>query len=129
MREAIRFTYIALAILCVLICLFLWPLYGSIGIGVILFGLGLYDIFQTKHTVLRNFPIIGHIRYLLELVAPELHQYFVESNTDGKPIDRNHRSYIYARAKLENETHPFGTELDINNENFKWMQHSKTVAR
>jgi glutamate synthase domain-containing protein 2 len=57
-------------------------------------------------------------------VAPELHQYFVESNTDGKPIDRNHRSYIYARAKLENETHPFGTELDINNENFKWMQHS-----
>jgi len=124
MREAIRFTFIALVVLSILICIILWPFYGSIGIGVLLFGLGLYDIFQTKHTVLRNFPIIGHMRYLLELIAPELHQYFIESNTDGKPIDRNHRTYIYERAKLENETHPFGTELDINEEGFKWMKHS-----
>ncbi|MCB0664036.1 MAG: FMN-binding glutamate synthase family protein, partial [Saprospiraceae bacterium] len=76
------------------------------------------------HTILRNFPVLGHMRYLLEMIGPEIHQYFVESNTDGKPIDRNHRAYIYERAKLENQTHPFGTELDVNEENFMWMQHS-----
>lgn len=124
MREAIRFTLIALLIVVLLVGTLKWPLYGSIIIGLFLFGLGLYDIFQRQRAILRNFPLLGHLRYLFELLRPELHQYFVESNTDGKPIDRNHRTYIYARAKLERDTHPFGTELDVNEENFMWMQHS-----
>ena len=88
------------------------------------FLLGLYDTFQRKHTILRNYPVVGHFRYILETIGPEIHQYFVESDTDGKPIDRNHRAYIYERAKLQNETHPFGTELDVYQSGFEWMHHS-----
>ena len=124
MRQAVRFTFIILFIVCLIVCTAIWPVYGFSSIGVLLFGIGIYDIFQKKHTILRNFPVLGHMRYLLESIGPELHQYFVESNTDGKPIDRNHRTYIYERAKLQNATHPFGTELNVNEENFKWMQHS-----
>ncbi len=124
MREAIRFTFFALLIVGLIVLLSNWPLLGLIVIGVSLFALGIYDIFQKKHAILRNFPIVGHMRYLLEMIGPEIRQYFVESNTDGKPIDRNKRNYIYERAKLDIQTHAFGTELDVNNKDFKWMQHS-----
>lgn len=124
MRKAIRFTFIISIIAALITCTILWPIYGFSLLALSLFGIGLYDIFQKKHTILRNFPLIGHMRYLLEMISPEIHQYFVENDTDGKPIDRSHRSYIYARAKLENDTHPFGTELNVEVENFKWMQHS-----
>lgn len=124
MREAIHFTFYILIILLIIIATIIWPIYGLIAMGLVLFVIGIYDLFQKRHTILRNFPVLGHIRYLLEMVGPEIHQYFVESNTDGKPIDRNHRDYIYERAKLQNETHPFGTELEVNQESFMWMQHS-----
>ncbi|WP_417888016.1 FMN-binding glutamate synthase family protein [Zunongwangia sp.] len=124
MRKAIGFTLIIAIIAGLIVCTILWPIYGFSLIGLSLFGIGLYDIFQKKHAILRNFPLIGHMRYLLEMISPEIHQYFVENDTDGKPINRSHRSYIYARAKLENDTHPFGTELNVEVENFKWMQHS-----
>lgn len=124
MKEAIRFTFIIFIVACIIVCTILWPVYGFLGIALLLFALGLYDIFQREHSILRNFPVLGHMRYLLELIRPEIHQYFVENNTDGKPIDRNHRAYIYERAKLDNDTHPFGTELDVNEEDFKWMHHS-----
>lgn len=55
--------------------------------------LGLYDSFQTKHTILRNFPVIGHFRYMFESISPEIKQYFVERNTDGKPISKKHQGY------------------------------------
>lgn len=124
MRKAIHFTLIILIIIGVIICTILWPAYGFSILGVLIIGLGIYDITQTEHTILRNFPVLGHMRFLLELIGPELHQYFVESDTDGKPIDRNHRSYVYERAKLENSTHPYGTELNVEQSNYKWMQHS-----
>lgn len=129
MREAIRFTFIALFIVGVIIAIAIWPVYGFSILAVLLFGLGIYDLVQTKHAILRNFPILGHTRYLLEMIGPELHQYFVEDNTDGKPIDRNHRSYVYERAKEQNSTHPFGTELNVEAENYKWMQHSIYPAK
>ncbi|WP_026838474.1 FMN-binding glutamate synthase family protein [Gillisia sp. JM1] len=129
MREAIKFTFIALLILGVIVFTGIFPIWGFSIMGIAVFALGIYDLTQTKHTILRNFPVIGHMRYLLELIGPELHQYFVESDTDGKPIDRNHRSYIYQRAKLEKETHPFGTELNVEAENFKWMEHSIYPAK
>lgn len=124
MREAIRFTFIALGFVAIITTIIIWPKWGFISLGIIVFVVGLYDIFQKKHTILRNFPVLGHMRFLLEMIGPELHQYFVEKNTEGRPIDRNHRDYVYARAKLENETHPFGTELNVNRENYIWMQHS-----
>lgn len=124
MREAIRFTFVIITIFALIICTVLWPKEGLILIGVACLGIGIYDIVQKKHSILRNFPLLGHMRYLLEMIGPEIHQYFVESDTDGKPIDRNHRAYVYERAKLQNETHPFGTELNVEANNYKWMQHS-----
>jgi glutamate synthase domain-containing protein 2 len=104
--------------------MFSWPLYTLIGIAALVIGVGIYDLFQRKHTILRNFPVIGHLRYIFEDIAPEIRQYFIESGTDGKPINRNTRSYVYQRAKLVNKTHPFGTQLDVTDEHYQWMQHS-----
>lgn len=107
-----------------------WPpvLYSLILIGPII-AIGLYDVFQKKHTILRNFPFIGHFRYLIESIGPELHQYIVEADTDGTPIDRNHRSYVYERAKNIQGTHPFGTELDIYRTGYESMHHSIYPAK
>ncbi|GGG49323.1 FMN-binding glutamate synthase family protein [Bizionia arctica] len=129
MREAAKFTWIALLVITIISCIAIWPIYGFSILGIFILGLGIYDITQKKHTILRNFPVIGHMRFLLELIGPEIHQYFVENDTDGKPIDRNHRAYIYSRAKLESETHPFGTELNVEEEGYKWMQHSIYAAK
>lgn len=124
MREAIRFTFGALAVFAIIAATLLWPKWGLIGIAAIILGIGIYDIVQKEHTILRNFPVLGHMRYLFEMIAPEIHQYFVESDIDGRPIDRNHRSYIYSRAKLEIDTHPYGTQLDVDAEDYKFMRHS-----
>jgi len=129
MKEAIKFTIIAGLIIAVLFSIILWPLPGFIVFLSLIAILGFHDLFQKKHTILRNFPVVGHIRYLLEMISPELHQYFVESDTDGTPIDRNHRTYIYERAKGKNGTHPFGTELNVYTDNYKWMQHSIYPAK
>jgi len=87
-------------------------------------ALGLHDLVQRRHSLLRNYPVIGHGRYLMESVRPELQQYFVESNTDGMPYDRARRSLVYQRAKLQNDTVPFGTQLDVYAPGYEWMQHS-----
>jgi glutamate synthase domain-containing protein 2 len=129
MKEALKFSLITLIIFGIIIGVILWPLPGFIVLVTLLVSVGFYDIFQKKHTILRNFPVAGHIRYLLEMIGPELHQYFVESGTDGKPIDRNHRTYIYERAKEQTQTHPFGTELNVYTDDYKWMQHSIYPAK
>lgn len=97
-------------------------------ITVPLIALGLRDMLQRRHSLLRNYPVIGHGRYLMESVRPELQQYFVESNTDGMPYDRSRRSLVYQRAKLQNDTVPFGTQRDVYAPGYEWMEHS-IVAR
>ena len=129
MKEAIRFTFIALFIIVIITCTAVWPIWGFSILGILIFGIGIYDITQKKHSILRNFPVLGHMRFLLEMIGPEIHQYFVESDTDGKPIDKNHRTYIYERSKLEKETHPFGTELNVEEEGYEWMEHSIYAAK
>lgn len=124
MRKAAGFTVISIGLFVLGYGVFYWPLYGILFLSFLIFTLGVYDVLQKKHTLLRNYPVIGHFRYLFEMIAPEINQYFVESDTDGKPIDRNHRTYVYQRAKRENETHPFGTQLNVEDRNHKWMQHS-----
>ncbi|NIJ44995.1 glutamate synthase domain-containing protein 2 [Wenyingzhuangia heitensis] len=86
--------------------------------------LGFFDVLQTKHTIRRNFPVIGNIRYLLEKIRPEIMQYFVETDTQGRPIDRLHRNLIYERSKKTNDTTPFGTQLDVYGAGYEWMEHS-----
>ncbi|NIT13857.1 MAG: FMN-binding glutamate synthase family protein, partial [Candidatus Dadabacteria bacterium] len=89
-----------------------------------LIALGLWDYFQTQHAVLRNFPIIGHARYILELIRPEINQYFIESNTDGVPFSREQRSVVYQRAKNVLDTLPFGTQKDVYEVGYEWVNHS-----
>ena len=86
--------------------------------------LGLADMFQTKHSIRRLYPVLGHFRYLLESFRPEIQQYFVESNTDGAPISREFRSLIYQRAKGDRDTRPFGTIFDANRAGYEWVNHS-----
>ncbi len=86
--------------------------------------LGVSDILQKKHTIKKNFPIIGHGRYLLEKIRPEIMQYFVETDTDGAPINRMFRSLIYQRAKKVNDTTPFGTQMDVYRAGYEWLDHS-----
>lgn len=89
-----------------------------------LIALGTADMLQTKQTIRRNFPLIGHGRYLMEMVRPEINQYFVESNIDGVPFDRNKRSIVYQRAKGDVDTLPFGTQLNVYQDGYEWMNHS-----
>jgi len=89
-----------------------------------LFALGVRDMNQTRHAVLRNFPLAGHMRYLLELIRPEINQYFVESNLDGRPFSREVRSIVYQRAKQELATLPFGTQKDVTATGYEWINHS-----
>ncbi|WMN11036.1 FMN-binding glutamate synthase family protein [Marivirga salinae] len=86
--------------------------------------IGFHDAFQKKHTILRNFPLIGHFRYLFESISPEIQQYFIERNTDGRPFSRNYRALVYQRAKDVNDTRPFGTQLELNNSFYEGLRHS-----
>lgn len=86
--------------------------------------LGLRDLVQTRHAVLRNFPLIGTFRYLLEAIRPEINQYFIESEQDGRPLNREQRSVVYQRAKGQLQTLPFGTQLDVDAIGYAWMDHS-----
>src|ERR1700710_1463301 len=71
---------------------------------------GVYDLIQRKHSILRNSPLLGHARFALEALRPELQQYFIERNTDGRPYDRDTRTSIYERAKGIKDEQAFGTE-------------------
>ena len=87
-------------------------------------AIGLVDMLQKRHSIRRNFPLVGHGRYLLELIRPEIYQYFVESNSDGRPFDREKRSIVYQRAKGQLDTLPFGTQADVYATDYEWINHS-----
>lgn len=86
--------------------------------------LGVYDYFQKKHTILRNFPVIGHFRFLLEFIRPEIRQYFIASNTEERPFNRETRSIAYQRAKGVRDTVPYGTQHDIKAPGYESLRHS-----
>ena len=98
---------------------------GILGVPFLfLFGVALYDYFQAGHSITRNFPLIGRSRFIAEWLRPKLYQYFIESDTDGKPFSRMFRSIVYQRAKDAVDTAPFGTQFDVYGEGYEWMQHS-----
>ena len=96
--------------------------------SMVIFGplilLGLHDITQKSHSILRNFPVLGHMRFLLEEIRPEMYQYFVESDTSGRPFSREQRSVVYARAKNTRDTIPFGTVENVYETGYEWVNHS-----
>lgn len=94
--------------------------------------LGIRDLVQQKHAILRNYPISAHIRFLLESIRPELRQYFFESDKEGMPFPRDKRSIVYQRAKRALDKRPFGTQYDVYRSEYEWLHHSmapKQVAR
>jgi glutamate synthase domain-containing protein 2 len=85
---------------------------------------GVRDTRQTRHAVLRNYPVIGHLRFLLEFIRPEIRQYFIESDNEAEPFSRQQRSLVYQRAKGEPDKRPFGTQLDVLKQGYEWINHS-----
>ena len=85
---------------------------------------GVRDLLQTHHSILRNYPIAAHLRFLLEEIRPEIRQYFFESEKDGLPFPRDRRAVVYQRAKLALDKRPFGTQFDIYAPGYEWLQHS-----
>lgn len=104
---------------------FVWPpiLWSLVVIGPLIL-LGLVDSIQTKHTIMRNFPVVGRLRYVMENLRPKIYQYFVESDIDGRPFNRVDRSVVYQRAKKALDTSPFGTQLNVYEEGYEWVNHS-----
>ena len=89
----------------------MWMAIGIV-LGILVL-IAIYDLFQKKHAILRNFPVLGHFRYLFELIGPELRQYIVASNNEERPFSRDHRSWVYASAKKQNNYFGFGTDNDL----------------
>jgi glutamate synthase domain-containing protein 2 len=124
----VRYTPFVLCIFFALLCVF--TIVGF-GVGWLLFVLftglsilGFYDLKQTKRSILRNYPVIGHFRYLFEYIRPEMRQYFVESDAEATPFSRSQRSLVYQRAKGESDKRPFGTQLDVKAIGYEWINHS-----
>jgi len=93
-------------------------------VSIPLFIWGMYEAKQTTRTLLRNFPILGRGRYIMEILRPKIYQYFIESDTDGTPISRIYRSVVYQRAKEQLASTPFGTQLDVYQTGYEWINHS-----
>ena len=93
-------------------------------VPVLFVALGLFDLTQERHAILRNYPLWGHFRFMFEFIRPEIRQYFVEDDTDEKPFSRAQRSIVYQRAKNDVDSRPYGTELDVKAVAHEWISHS-----
>jgi glutamate synthase domain-containing protein 2 len=123
-----RYVVFTLSVLAAIACLALSFAYSGFVVPFViaaaLVGLGVHDLLQKRHSILRNYPIAAHIRFLLEEIRPEIRQYFLESDTDGAPFSRDNRSIVYQRAKGQLDKKPFGTQLDVYGTSFEWLNHS-----
>ncbi len=93
-------------------------------VSIALSGVGIYDIIQSKHAILRNYPIMGHFRFFFESFRPEIRQYFIESDEDALPFSRSQRSLVYQRAKNENADKPFGSIINVYQDDYRFLTHS-----
>ena len=98
--------------------------FGALALAAIFSVIGLRDITQTKHSILRNYPIAARLRFLFEEIRPEMRQYFFEGDRDGTPFNRDQRAIVYQRAKMVLDKRPFGTQSDVYADNFEWLHHS-----
>lgn len=125
MRRLFIYISSALIITTLLLAIFMdrnW--YVIFVIVLFLTALGYFDMIQTKHSIMRIYPVVGRLRFFMEEMRPKIYQYFIESDIDGRPINRIDRSTVYQRAKKENDTMPFGTQLDVYSEGYEWLAHS-----
>ena len=104
-----------------------WMAWSFLLIGPVLL-IALLDGIQSNHSVRRNFPVIGHLRWLMEFLRPFLRQYFIESETDGAPINRMFRAIVYQRAKGDIDENPYGTKIDTYRTGYEWLGHSLSAT-
>ncbi|MFD4631597.1 FMN-binding glutamate synthase family protein [Streptomyces sp. NPDC058284] len=121
-----RFATVGLLAVCavggVLLALLASPWWWLLAVPLLAVALtGVYDLIQRGHSVLRNYPVLGHLRFLMEALRPELQQYFVERNYDGRPYDRDTRSIVYERAKGVDAEEPFGSERDMEQRGYELL--------
>ena len=102
-----------------------WPIFV---LASALSAVGLHDVLQPRHSILRNYPVLGHIRWMAELIRPEIRQYLIESDGDAAPFSRSQRSLVYARAKNEGSERAFGTLLDVYRGGYEFIGHSTFPA-
>lgn len=98
-------------------------------LGVLLSIVGFLDLHQTRHSILRNYPVIGHLRFMLEFIRPEMRQYFIEGDHEALPFSRAQRSLVYQRSKGEADSRPFGTLLDVSANGYEWVNHSMAPTK
>ncbi len=129
----IRYTAFALCVLGLVLALLNLLFFGGSGwVLIVLAGLvalGVYDLRQDRRAILRNYPVIGNLRFLLEHIRPEIRQYFIEADTDSAPFSRAQRSLVYQRAKGDSDYRPFGSQLDVKEGGYEWINHSMTPTR
>jgi glutamate synthase domain-containing protein 2 len=123
-----RYFFFAGMVVLTLLCL-IGVLFSSwFWIGVLVFGalslLGAYDVSQNRHSILRNYPVLGHMRFLFEGIRPEIRQYLIESDQDEEPFSRDVRSLVYQRAKGVEDKRPFGTRQRVYDAGYSWLTHS-----
>jgi len=117
--------FLSATLLSIAAIYFFWPpIVWLLAILAPFIALGIYDMFQKQHSIRRNFPLFGHGRWIMEEIRPYIRQYFIESDTDGTPINRMFRSIVYQRAKGVLETVPFGTRVDTYRTGYEWIAHS-----
>ena len=127
----IRYLTLLTALLMLSLGLYFWLNAGHTpalallgGVGALGLVIGIRDLRQTRHALLRNYPVIGHLRFLFEWIRPEIRQYFLESDREAVPFSRQQRSLVYQRSKGESDKRPFGTQLDVHQAGYEWINHS-----
>src|SRR5262245_29472977 len=119
---------IVLTVLLVALAFVQSDLVPYLSVFIAIFGglsvLGTLDLLQTRHSVLRNYPISAHLRFLLESIRPEMRQYFFEDEKHGLPFSRDKRAIVYQRAKNVLDKRPFGTQYDVYADGYEWLRHS-----
>ena len=124
----IRYSAWALCVIGFAISVFAWAQMGvdfwPTIVFLVLSLVGVRDVMQKRHAVLRNYPVIGHVRFLLEFIRPEMRQYFIEGDNEAAPFSRQQRSLVYQRAKGDSDKRPFGTQMNVGAIGYEWINHS-----
>ncbi|MBU2407274.1 MAG: FMN-binding glutamate synthase family protein, partial [Gammaproteobacteria bacterium] len=115
---------LAASVAMIAVAPFSWAAWVAAVAFAVLCGTGVHDLRQARHAILRNYPVIGHLRFLLEYIRPEMRQYFIESDSEASPFSRAQRSLVYQRSKGEPDNRPFGTQLDVTIAGYEWINHS-----
>ncbi|RIV75987.1 FMN-binding glutamate synthase family protein [Pelagerythrobacter aerophilus] len=118
--------FVVPALLIVLTALFAWwePLRWGLVLTLPLLAVAVWDFFQRKHTLRRNYPLLARVRWIMEDLRPYARAYVVEGDLEGRPFNHDERALVYARSKGELDSHPFGTELDVYSDEYEWLAHS-----